>query len=82
MQIPRSYDNQFTNHYESPELVTCGLNSLSDLTPLYSLKSNPPGSNKKHCLTTSPSCTEFLPKNQNYFINLKKLAKKNHLKIF
>ena len=45
MQIPRSYDNQFTNHYESPELVTCGWNSLSELTPVYSLKSNPPGSN-------------------------------------
>ena len=39
MQIPRS------NNYESPELVTCGWNSLSELGPLYSLKSNPPGSN-------------------------------------
>ena len=26
MQIPRSYDNEFTNNYESPELVTCGQN--------------------------------------------------------
>ena len=33
-----------------------------------------------HCLTPSPSCTRFLPKNQNYFINLKRLAKKNHFK--
>ena len=31
MQIPRSYDNEFTNNYESPELVTCGWNSLSEL---------------------------------------------------
>ena len=45
MQIPRSYDNEFTNNYESPELVTCGSNSLSALRPLYSFKSNPPESN-------------------------------------
>ena len=45
MQIPRSYDNEFTNNYESPELVTCDWSSLSELRPLYSLKSNPPGSN-------------------------------------
>ena len=45
MQIPRSYDNEFTNNYESPELVTCGWNSLSELRPLYSFKSNPPRSN-------------------------------------
>ena len=45
MQIPRSYDNEFTNNYESPKLVTCGWNSLSELRPLYSFKSNPPGSN-------------------------------------
>ena len=45
MQIPRSYDNEFTNNYESPELVTCGWNSLSELGPLYSFKSDSPGSN-------------------------------------
>ena len=27
------------------ELAICGWNSLSELRPLYSLKSNPPGSN-------------------------------------
>ena len=41
MQIPRSYDNEFINNYESPELVTCGWNSLSELRPLYSFESNP-----------------------------------------
>ena len=45
MQIPRFYDNKFTNNYESPELVTSGWNSLSELRPLYSSKRNPPGSN-------------------------------------
>ena len=44
MQIRRSYDEKLTNDYESPKLLTCGWNSLSELRPLYSLKSNLPGS--------------------------------------
>ena len=44
MQIARSYDNEFTNNYESPEPVTCGWNSLLELRPLYSFKSNSPQS--------------------------------------
>ena len=50
---------KLTNDYESPKLETCAWNSLSELRPLYSLKSNP------------PSCTKFPIKNQNYFINLR-----------
>ena len=46
MEIPiRSCDNEFTNNNESPELVICGWNFLSELRPMYSFKSNPPGSN-------------------------------------
>ena len=41
MQIRRSYDKKLTNDYESPK-VTCGWNSLSELRPLYSLKSKSP----------------------------------------
>ena len=78
MQIPRSDDNEFTNRYESPELVTCGWNYLSELTPLHSLKSNPPVSSCKHCLTPSPSYTKFFPKNHNY--KPKETGKENHLK--
>ena len=36
----------------------------------------------KLVLTPSPSCTKFLLKNQNYFTNLKRLAKKIHLRTF
>ena len=42
MQIRISYDKNLTNDYESPKLVTCGWNSLSELRPLYSLRSTPP----------------------------------------
>ena len=67
MQIRRSYDKKLTNDYESPK-VTYGWNSLSELRPLYSLKSNP------------PSCTKFPLKNQNYFINLRDWQRKFTLK--
>ena len=68
-EIPYKYANtkivwkKLTNDYESPKLVTCGWNSLSELRPLYSLKSNAP--------PPPPSCTKFPLKNQTYFINLR-----------
>ena len=71
MQIRRSYDKKLTNDYESPKLVTCGWNSLSELSPLYSLKSNPP---------PPPICIKFPLKNQNYFINLRDWQRKFTLK--
>ena len=69
MQIRRSYDKKLTNDCESPKLVNCGWNSLSELRPLYSLKSNPP-----------PILHQISSQELKLFYKPKRLAKKIHFK--
>ena len=73
MQIQRSYDKKLTNDYESPKLVTCGWNSLSELRPLYLLKSNPPSIS--HQISSQESKLFYKPKRLAKKIHFKKMKK-------
>ena len=79
MQIERSYDKKLTNDYESPKLVTCGWNSLSELRPLYSLKSNPPPPPILHQISSQESKLFYKPKRLAKKIHFKKMKKTFYL---
>ena len=80
MQIRRSYDKKFTNDYESPKLVTSGWNSLSELRPLYSLKSNPSGKQTKVLSYSFPILHQISSQESKLFYKTKRLRKKIHFR--
>ena len=75
LQIRRSCDKKLTNDYESPKLVTYGWNSLSELRPLYSLKSNPPPPPILHQISSQESKLFYKPKRLAKKIHFEKMKK-------